>query len=309
MRVLVSGANGFIGSALCTYLLMQGHDVVPLVRRPSGLDGERVINVASALEGCEVVFHLAGLAHVLDKMEQSQLDIMRAANLDATFKLARLSVEAGVRRFVFVSTIKTMGEKTPIGGSYKPEDPPNPQDPYAISKYEAEQVLWEIAEKMGLEVVIVRPPLVYGPGVKANFFRLLKLVDMGIPIPFGAIKNARSLIYLDNLVDALIACAFNPVAAGQSYHVADCEPISTPQLINSIATALNRPNRNFSIPISFIRGVAGLLGKSNAVERLTQSLVVDSSKIIRELDWQPPYTMADGLRATAQWYQQLKSKS
>lgn len=314
MKVIITGANGFIGQTLCAYLSALEHSVVPVVRRQTALPNALTVQSYSdpalslAMGGVDTVIHLAAQVHVMNQSDRSVLDKFREINVLGTEHLARVAAAAGVKRLIFLSSIKVNGESTSIAKGYSESDHPNPQDPYAVSKCEAEQALWKVSRETGLEVVIVRPPLVYGPGVKANFSRLLKMVDAGMPLPLNAIKNSRSLIYVGNLVDALLACATHPAAVGQTYLVSDGEDVSTPKLISAIAVALQRPNRNFFIPISLMRGAAKLLGKSNAVDRLTQSLVIDSSKIRRELGWSPPYTMAEGLQVTADWYHQIKAE-
>ena len=194
------------------------------------------------------------------------------------------------------------GQEGELKEAFSEKDVPEPQDPYAVSKWEAEQVLHEIAEATGLEVVILRPPLVYGPGVKANFLRLMRSVARGVPFPLANVNNRRSLIYIENLVDAVVTCITHPEAAGQTYLVSDGEEVSTPELIRRVGSALGRPARMFPFPTFLMRLTGRLLGKSAEIERLLGSLTVDTAKIRRELDWDPPYTMAQGLKETAKWY-------
>ena len=221
-------------------------------------------------------------------------------NTAGTEKLARSAASLGVRRFIFMSTVKVNGEgrETPYTEGYTPA----PVDPYGISKWEAEKKLKEIACETGMEVVVLRSPLVYGSGVKANFLRLLEVVARGIPLPLASIDNRRSLIYLGNLVDAIITCINHPKAARQTYLVSDGEDVSTQELIRRVADALGRQARLFPFPPSFMKLAGSIIGKSDAVERLLGSLVVDSSKIRRELGWMPPYTMEEGLEETAEWF-------
>jgi UDP-glucose 4-epimerase len=250
----------------------------------------------SMFAGVDVVVHLAARVHVMDDMDQNPLASYRATNLDATPNLARQAADARVKRFVFISSIKVNGE----GGdaAYREIDAPAPADAYAISKWEAEQGLWRIARETGLEVVILRPPLVYGPGVKANFLRLMQLIQKGWPLPLGAIRNRRSLLYLGNLVDAIRLCAEHPAAAGQTFLLDDGEAVSTPDLIRAVAHAMGRTARLPAVPVRVIEFAGVLLGKRAAVARLTGSLWVDSSLIRSQLNWTPPYSMEAGLAAT-----------
>lgn len=303
MKALITGATGFVGMALCDRLAASGYGVVPAVRSTSGLPNEVVVGNLDAstdwrpaLIGCEAVVHLAARVHVMDDTAQAPLALYRATNTDATLNLARQAAQAGVRRFAFVSTIKVNGEGR--DEAYRESDVPAPEDPYAISKWEAEQGLWRIAEETGLEVVILRPPLVYGPGVKANFLRLMQWVKKGWPLPLGAVRNRRSLLYLGNFVDAIRVCVVHPAAAGQTFLLDDGEVVSTPQLIRAVARAMGRPARLLAVPVGVLAFAGALLGKRAAVARLAGSLYVDSSTIRSRLGWTPPYTMEAGLEAT-----------
>ena len=253
------------------------------------------------LRHTDVVIHLAARVHVMHDDVEDPLAAFRAVNLHGTVNLARQAAAAGVKRFVYVSSIKVNGECTDVK-PFTESDDPNPQDPYGVSKWEAEQALGKIGHETGMEMVIVRPPLVYGPGVKANFYSLLKLVSKALPLPLGSIHNRRSMIYVGNLVDALILCATHPAAAGRTYLVSDGEDVSTPQLVKEIAIAMKRPDRVFPFPLSIMRLAARMTGRSPAVDRLTQSLEIDNSKIRKELGWQPPYSMQQGLQKTADWF-------
>ncbi len=222
--------------------------------------------------------------------------LYRATNTEATLNLARQAAQAGVKRFVFISSIKVNGEGR--DAPYRETDAAAPEDAYAISKWEAEQGLRQIARETGLEVVILRPPLVYGPGVKANFQRLLQMVRRGWPLPLGAIHNRRSLLYLGNFVDAIRLCVEHPAAAGQTFLLDDGEPVSTPELIRAVARAMGRPARLLAVPVGVLEFAGALLGKRAAVARLTGSLWVDSSAIRSRLGWTPPFSMEAGLAAT-----------
>ena len=311
MKVLVSGANGFVGRALCCQLAIHGHHVVHAVRGASDLAGNAVIGElngmtdwAVALVACNAVVHLAARVHVMGDTAQNPQALNRAINTEGTLNLARQAAQAGVRRFVFLSTLKVNGEGNDV--PYRESDVPAPPDAYAISKWEAEQGLRQIELETGMEVVILRPPLVYGPGVKANFQRLLAAVDKGWPLPLGVIENRRSLLYLGNLVDAIQLCLEHPAAAGQTYLVSDGEDVSSPELVRRLARAMGRPARLLPVPPAWLRLAGGLLGRCAEVERLLGSLVVDSSRIRRELGWSPPFRLDAGLSETVQHYLQSR---
>ncbi len=311
--VLVTGATGFVGSALITRLLRENVRLTAAVldeedARRLPTEVERVIvqplselsDYSKALQHVDIVIHLAARVHIMQDSAVDPLQEFRRVNLHGTERLARQAAQAGVKRFVFISTIKVHGEETTA--PYREDSPLTPLDPYGISKAEAETMLRHIAAETGLDVVIVRPPLAYGPGVKANFLSLLKFVNTGIPMPLASINNRRSMIYVGNLVDALTTCAVHPTASGQTYLISDGEDISTLKLIRRVAAALERPVRLLPFPPSLLRLAGRLVGKSAEVNRLLGSLTVDTSKIRRELDWKPPYTMEQGLKETVEWF-------
>jgi UDP-glucose 4-epimerase len=269
----------------------------------SGLAGEAVIgdingatDWTTALNGCDAVVHLAARVHMMRDHACDPLALYRATNTEATLNLARQAAHAGVKRFVFISTIKVNGEGRDT--AYRETDTPALEDAYAISKWEAEQGLRRIEQETGLEVAILRPPLVYGPGVKANFLRLMQTVQKGWPLPLGAIRNRRSLLYLGNFVDAIQLCVEHPAAAGQTFLLDDGEPVSTPDLIRALARAMGRPARLLAVPVGVLELAGALLGKRAAVARLAGSLYVDSSAIRSRLGWTPPFSMEAGLAAT-----------
>lgn len=311
-RFLVTGAGGFVGRPLCKELFQRGYQVRAAMRTHGQLSagGETVIvgtidaetKWDHALRGVDTVIHLAARVHVMKDKAADPLTEFLKVNLYGTANLAQQAARAGVKRLVFVSSVKVNGEQTTEAQPFAESDEPDPQDPYAVSKLQAEQVLKSIAQDTGLEVVIVRLPLVYGPGVKGNFLRLLAAIDKGIPLPLAGTHNLRSLVYAGNLVDALIACATHPAAAGQTYLVRDGEDISTAMLVEKIARALGRKNRAYYFPPGLMRAVATLLGRAEQVDRLFGSLRVNDQKIRSELAWVPLYSMEQGLFATAEWY-------
>jgi len=311
-HILVTGATGFVGGFLCSRLLLEGYavrgtllasenpaalvaGVQPALIEPLGV----ATSWDGALAGIDTVIHLAARVHIMADKASDALDAFRTVNVAGTLKLARDAAKAGVGRFVFISSVKVNGEETTT--PYTQESRPNPVDPYGISKWEAENGLQQISSETGMELVIVRPTLVYGPGVKANFLNMLKAVRRGIPLPLASINNKRSLLYVGNLVDALAACASHPAAVGRTYLVSDGEDVSTAQLIRKVAAALGVPARLLPFPPWLMRLAGKLTGNSAAVHRLTSSLCIDSSGIGNELGWRPPFTMDEGLRETAQW--------
>ncbi len=319
MKVLVTGANGFVGAALCRALAQQGHAVRRALRAPQaekvfeepGAETAAVGNIdaqtewVTALQGMDAVIHLAARVHVMQEAAGDPLAEYRRVNVAGTERLARAAAAAGVKRLVYVSSIKVNGESTVFGKKFTEQDVPAPQDHYGISKLEAEQALYKVARETGLEVVIVRPPLVYGPGVKGNFLEMLSVLGKRIPLPLASVRNQRSLVYLGNLVDALVVCMSHPGAAGQAYLVSDGADISTPELLRALAAGVGLPVRLLPFPAGLLGVLARLAGKGAQADRLLGSLQVDSGKIRRELNWTPPYTLQQGLQATAEWYRTL----
>lgn len=307
MNVLVTGASGFVGRPLCDTLGHAAYELVPAVRISRGLPGECVVgeidgktNWRRALQGVHAVVHLAARVHMMHDSATDPLAAFRSINTEGTLNLARQCAAAGVRRFVFVSSVKVNGEER--AAPYTEADTPAPEDAYALSKWEAEQGLRQIAVETGLEVVILRPPLVYGPGVGANFLALLRAVARGMPLPLGAIDNRRSLIFVGNLAAAILCCLEHPAAAGKTFLVSDGEDVSTSGLVRRMAAALGRPARLLPVPPALLRVAARLAKKSALAIRLLDSLTVDSSAIRCELGWSPPFTLDEGLRETAAWY-------
>jgi len=309
-RVLVTGASGFVGSALLPVLEQAGYEVVAAVRTldaPVAGNAKKVrigtigaqTDWSEALRGVAAVVHLAAMVHVREG--EGDLEAFRAVNVAGTERLARAAREAGARRFVFLSSIGVHGGHT-IGRPFDESSPVAPHTAYVRSKAEAEQALRQVASQDGLEAVVLRPPLVYGPGNPGNLTRLLRLIDSGIPLPFGSIRNRRSLIFSRNLAHCIVACITHPAAAGRTFVVRDAEDISTPDLIDRLARQLGRAPRAFRFPVSLLRIGATFVARHRDLERLISDLVVDDSAIRRTLGWSPPYTLDQGLSATATWW-------
>lgn len=310
--MLVTGAAGFVGQALVAALQAQHRDVRRVLRRPAAGNQHNDFIIGdirtdtdwrTALQGITCAVHLAARTHVLDERSADALNAYRQINVEATRNLAQQAAAAGVRRFVFLSSIKVNGENT-AGQPFTRDDTPQPLDAYGISKCEAEDALRQIGADTGMEIVILRPPLVYGPGVKGNFLRLLRAVARGTPLPLGSINNRRSLVYVGNLVDAIIPCMDAPAAAGKTYLVSDGEDVSTPALIRKLAAALGTSPWLLPCPPALLRFGGTLLGKGATAMRLTGSLAVDGTPLRQELAWQPRFSLDQGLNATAQWYHQ-----
>ena len=311
-RVLVTGAAGFVGRALCAALREAGHEVVATTRGmaepwTSGLEVHPISDIgpdtdwSGALAGVDAVAHLAARVHVMEERHAQPLAAYRRVNALGTRRLAEAAAANGVGRVVFLSTVKVNGE-TSGSTPFRESDRPAPGDDYALSKWEGEQALAEVAARTGLETVVLRPPLVYGPGVKGNFLRLLELCQRAPPLPLGAASNRRSLIFLGNLVNAVSVCLRRPEAAGQTYLVRDGEDVSTAQLIRRVGAAMGRPARLFPVPGVLLRLAGHLTGKSGTVGRLLGSLAVDDGKIRAHLGWTAPFTMAQGLAETVSWF-------
>ncbi|MBS0418995.1 MAG: NAD-dependent epimerase/dehydratase family protein [Proteobacteria bacterium] len=297
MRVLVTGARGFVGSTLCAMLTEGGYDVRTVSRSDVGeIDG--TTDWSAALRGVEYVVHLAARVHVLHDPNSA---LYAQTNAEGTRRLAESAAHAGVRRLVFVSSIKVNGEET-TGRAYTAADKPNPMDAYGESKLLGEQCLLRVAEQSSLEAAIVRPPLVYGVGVRANFLRLMALVDRGLPLPLGSVRNRRSLVNVWNLSDFLVTLLSHPAAAGRTWLVSDGEDLSTAELVRKIARALDRPARLLPVPVGLLSLAAQLAGRKAELSRLLGSLVVDSSPAHRELGWVPPVAIDAALARTAAWY-------
>lgn len=309
----MTGGTGFVGSEVLARLLAEECIVTAVVRNSSAVLNGRVhkavvpdlteqVNWEQVVAGQDVIIHSAARVHVMNDQSANPLAEFRTVNVDGTLNLARQAAAAGVKRFIFISSIKVNGEGTLRGNPYTAFDTPAPEDPYGISKMEAEQGLRLIADETGMEVVIIRPVLVYGPGVKANFLSMMRWVHKGIPLPLGAINNSRSLVSLDNLVDLIVTCIDHPAAANQTFLVSDGEDLSTTELLRRVGAAVDKPARLLPVPPKLLEFGASLLGKKAVAQRLLGSLQVDISHTCSTLGWKPPVTVDEALAKTAAFY-------
>ena len=306
-KILVTGAHGFVGSALCQDLTRRGVRVNAVIRQGSGRDKFLIKDIASQtdwmspLHGCSAVIHLAARVHVLTDRAVDPLAAFRSVNVQGTLNLARQAAKSGVHRFVFISSIGVNGAVTACE-PFSAEDQAQPHSPYAQSKYEAELGLQALAKETGMKVVIIRPPLVYGQNAPGNFGSLMRWLKRGIPLPLGGIHNQRSLVALDNLVDLIITCLTHPSAANQTFLVSDGEDLSTTQLLRRMGAALGKPARLIPVPVSVLKLCAALIGKPELAQRLCGSLQIDMSKTRDLLGWTPPFAVDAGLEKAAKEY-------
>ena len=318
MRVLVTGSNGFVGRILCPHLVAARVPIRAAVRDVAiSVRGGEVVAVgdidgatdwAAALNGITHVVHLAGRAHIVPESTIDPESAFQTVNAEGTRRLAEQAAMRGVRRMVLVSSVKACAERT-SGMPLAEDSRPCPEDPYGRSKLSAERALLRVAEETGLESVILRPPLVYGPGVRANFLRLMRLVRSGMPLPLASIRNRRSLLYVENLVSAVEVCLHHPAAAGEAFFVSDGEDVLTPELVRRLAGMMGRKARLWHFPAPALSAVARLLGQGLAVDRLVDSLALDISRIRAVLGWSPPFSMDQGLAVTVRWYVQESERS
>ncbi|MEB0013783.1 SDR family oxidoreductase [Glaciimonas sp. Gout2] len=305
--ILLTGASGFVGRALSLRLIELGVKLICAVREPFSLPDaqmEVILDInektdwSRCLAGIDTVIHVAARVHVMQEVSGDPLAEFRRVNGAGTLNLAKQAVESGVKRFIFLSSIKVNGEETIDGVKLTEKDIPNPQDAYGVSKYEAELGLFQIAKDTGLEVIIIRPPLVYGPDVKANFASMLRWVHSRVPLPFGAVKNKRSFVYLGNLISLIICCIEHPDAANEIFFVSDGDDLSISELLNACAKALGKRSLLFSVPPVVLMLLASMFGKRATAQRLLGSLQVDISKSKERLGWIPPISVNDGLKET-----------
>jgi nucleoside-diphosphate-sugar epimerase len=315
-NVAVTGASGFVGTALTASLAARGHPGTALSRSGaaplpaiktaqfSGFGDARALR--AAFESIDVVVHLAARVHVMREHHSDPLAAFRRVNVEGTRAVYAAAREAGVERVVFLSSVKAMGEGS--AAPYRESDAANPVDPYGISKLEAERVLAEGRALGGPEYVVLRPPLVYGPGVRGNFLRLLRLAALSgrVPLPLGGIANQRSLISITNLVSAIEVAALNPAAADQTFLVSDGQDLSTSELISALAASLGKPAMLWPCPVSLVRALASSVGRGAEADRLLGSLTVNSREIRQRLGWQPPQSVAEGLKETAEWWRRSR---
>lgn len=301
--ILVTGASGFVGSAAIRRLKRECRDVLAAGRQEVGLPIETIklssFSELGPLQGrlgsIKTIVHCAARAHIMQDEVADPLAEYRKVNLEGTLNLARHAAEAGVKRFVFISSIKVNGEQTPLDRPFTEDDTPAPEDPYGVSKFEAERELQQLAADSALELVIIRPPLVYGSGVKGNFASMVQLIKKGLPMPLGAVHNKRSLVGLDNLVDLIVKCIDHPAAANEVFLAGDGNDLSTTDLLRGVARAMGKPARLIPVPAALLMFAASVLGKKTMAQRLLGSLQVDISKARQVLGWQPPVTVEEGL--------------
>lgn len=304
-RIGITGASGFVGRALTRALLDAGKEPLGIVRHGAGPHTVQIKSLdaltPAVFEGCTSVIHLAARVHVMNDAAADPLAAFRAINVDGALRTADAARRAGATRFVFVSSIKALAELDD-GRPLTETDERRPPDPYGVSKAEAEVMLQEFGARTGMEIVIVRPPLVYGPEVRANFLALMRAIAKGIPMPIGAVTARRSLVYVGNLANALVECATHPRAANQLFHVTDGEDPGVAELARRLGHHLKRPARLLPVPVGLLKAAGRLTGKTPQIERLTGSLQVDSSYIRDVLGWRPPSSLDAGLAATAGWF-------
>ncbi|MFZ6731691.1 UDP-glucose 4-epimerase family protein [Undibacterium sp. Ji42W] len=308
-QILLTGASGFVGQAIARACLCQNITLICPSRRPLDWQSADMHNPivsdmkadtdwSAHLQGVDIVIHSAARVHVMQETASDPLAQFRAVNVDASLQLARQAAAAGVKQFIYLSSVKVNGEATLPGHPYTADDQPLPQDAYGISKMEAEQALLQLAQATGMAVTIIRPPLVYGPGVKANFLSMLRMVRRGLPLPLGSIRNQRSFVYLGNLVDLVLHCRLHEAARNQVFLASDGSDLSTTELLRLCAQALQVKSRLLPFPAALLTLAASMLRKKNVADRLCQSLQVDISKTRKLLAWSPPYTVEQGLQAT-----------
>ncbi|WP_119739299.1 SDR family oxidoreductase [Pseudomonas sp. Larv2_ips] len=316
--VLLTGGTGFVGRSVLDALVKAQYQVVNVTRKtvPAPLPGVQDfiidsltggIDWTAPLSGVDVVIHSAGRAHIMNETHSNPLQAFREVNVNATLNLARQAADAGVQRFIYISSVKVNGEETSAGRAFTPKDVPAPLDDYGVSKLEAEQALLELARHISMDVVIIRPVLVYGPGVKANFERMLSVVDRKLPLPFRTIDNRRSLVFIDNLVDLICVCIKHPAASNRVFLVSDGDDLSIGQILKKLAMAMNKPSYVFAFPYALLNVAAAIIGKKDFLQRLCGSLQVDITDTRECLNWTPPVTIDEAFAITARHYQKKQN--
>lgn len=319
-RILLTGGSGFVGRSVLAALAHSKYPVVNVTRQqanPSYFNVQdhfipalsATIDWTAALTGVDVVIHSAGRAHVMNETHSNPLQAFRDINVGATLNLARQAAEAGVKRFIFISSIKVNGEETSRDQAFTSGDIPAPLDDYGVSKLEAEQALLELAGRVSMDVVIIRPVLVYGPGVKANFERMLATVNKRLPLPFRSVDNRRSLVFIDNLVDLILLCIRHPAASNRVFLVSDGHDLSIGQILEKLAIAMEKKSYVFAFPERLLRGIALVAGKKDFLQRLCGSLQVDITDTCERLNWTPPVSIEEAFAITAKHYQQVPNGS
>jgi UDP-N-acetyl-alpha-D-quinovosamine dehydrogenase len=314
VKILLTGANGFIGTAIGVTYIAKGGGVRAAIRRnkelPLALDEKFSVvgeidgrtSWSGAFRDVSVVVHAAARVHVMNRKIRNSLVEYRKINVDGTLNLIRQAAASGVRRFIYISSVKVIGESTRLGKPYEVGDEVSPKDPYGVSKFEAELGLRRVASKLGIEIVIIRPPLVYGPGVKANFLSMMDWLSKGVPLPFGSLTNQRSLVALENLVDLVITCIDHPAAANQTFLVSDGQDLSTTELLRQMAKLLGKRVWLLPIPAQVLESLAPVFGKQDLIERLCGTFQIDISRTCELLDWSPPTSSVEAMNKTAEYY-------
>jgi UDP-glucose 4-epimerase len=319
MRVAITGANGFVGRRLVAEFAADANEVIaaarePIAELPLGVCWRQAPDLGSASDWgevvceCDVLVHAAARVHVMQDAAEDRFAAYRAANVEGTVALARKAAREGVRRFLFISSVKVNGEGTMIGRPYRADDPPAPVDPYGVSKAEAEAALFDLGSETGMEIIVVRPVLVYGPGVRANFAAMMKAIASGLPLPLGGVRNQRSLLFVGNLSDLVRRAAVHPAAAGQVFLASDGNDLSTAEMARRLGTALGRRARLLPVHPALLRTAATAMGRSAQAQRLLGSLQVDLAPTRRLLGWDPPFSVEAGFAETAAAFRQARGE-
>jgi len=312
-KILITGSTGFVGQKLCKKLISANYSIREAVRSNSEkqLGIKEIFNVgeidkstnwSASLQDIDCVIHCAARAHVMNENKLDTLATYRKVNVDGTRNLAEQCAKAGVKRLIFLSSIKVNGEKTKVSFSFRHDDNPKPEDAYGISKWEAELALQKVSKKYGIEIVIIRAPLVYGPNVKGNFLKLINIAARRIPLPISRVNNVRSFVGVENLIDLISCCIKHPAAAGKIFLVSDNKDMSTPELLKKIGKAMGKCQYFIPLPVSILQFLGAIIGKSSEIERLVSNLQVDCNNTFEVLGWRPPVNSDDAITETIKWY-------